>query len=1278
MRLLRNQCAGLLLMIFSAQAVALTDLALAPINFLLATPVKPNLLFILDDSGSMQGSFLGDEVLDFEYQNAVGYRSHLCNKIYYNPQVSYPVPVRADGSAYPQQNFYSASYDGFRTGAITVDLSTAFMAWRSASSTPPTPASTADVSYRPDCQTSTGACSVTKEGLPNLPGPAYYFVYHGDKPERLGDGSADDHCRDIVYDNASAGRANWTRVLVGPNSGLAGSDETQNFANWFSYHRTRMLTMKTAVGRAFSQLDDRFRVGYSALSEPGVAANSTRFLRISDFSGSHRASFYEKLYAALPTGATPLRGALSKAGRLYAGKLLTGSDDPVQYSCQQNTTILSTDGYWGSQGEAGSYGPKQIDGVTNVGSPDSTLARPMFDGAANARPARMATLTVEPRHTVAEPWYSVLISVKVDGVELMSSFANVIHQRNADPLADAIELAYWISTRIKLRGYRAFAEGNRVSIIAPATAGAVSSLPVITSEGSFTYTLTPFADMTGTGRASNTLADVAAWYFENDLRTPALGNCGARGTLCDNNVPIAPGQRGGSQQHMVTHTIGLGANGTLRYREDYDTATSGDFRDIVTGALDWPDPIYAPGAERVDDLWHAAVNGGGRYFSARSPEALARALSATMSAIRAATGAASASASSSQEPAEGDNLLFSSRYRSLYWDGELEARRIVLADGSLSDRIDWSAAALLKQRVQAGTDDRKILMPSDQHADGLKDFLWTALDADERALFAGCGATEARRLSQCKQFSDVEKALARDANLLSYLRGQFRHEQGSESLQPLFRKREQVLGAPINAQPLYVGAPAFRYADGSYGEFRDRIAAGRAGTVYLAANDGMLHAFDALSGRERWAFIPRGVLPELWRVADIAFATGFRYLLDGTPVAGDICPAAPDATCAASDWRTILVGGLGAGGREYYALDITEPERPKLLWRLSADVEPQLGYALGKPVITKRRDGTWVVLIASGYNNVNPGDGHGVLFVLNAATGSVLHRIDTGAGSTAAPAGLAQLNAWVDNLLDNTAEYLVGGDLLGNLWRFDISDPLPAAAVAAMPLARFVREGVAQPVTTRPELSMVRVGTQTISLVSVGTGRYLGPSDVQDKSVQSVYTMKLPVTASGLGDVRSLSSVVRKRLIVDGRADARRISDESVDWLTQDGWYVDLDAVDQSGERVSIDPEQQLGMLSVVANVPDQQACRPGAQSWMYAFNYLNGNYLPVAGESRPVGRRISTSTLTAGARLVRVGQRIVSVVTDDGGNVSAVSQPADTGAAPAVRRVAWRELDQQ
>jgi type IV pilus assembly protein PilY1 len=326
-------------------------------------------------------------------------------------------------------------------------------------------------------------------------------------------------------------------------------------------------------------------------------------------------------------------------------------------------------------------------------------------------------------------------------------------------------------------------------------------------------------------------------------------------------------------------------------------------------------------------------------------------------------------------------------------------------------------------------------------------------------------------------------------------------------------------------------------------------------------------------------------------------------------------------------------------------------------------------------VIAKRSDGTWVVVLTSGYNNVDPGSGHGTLFVLNAATGALLMRIDTGAGSHAQPAGLTQLNAWVDNLLDNTAARLYGGDLLGNVWRFDIGDPAQLPGARALRLAQLVRNGVAQPVTVRPALSLVRAGSQSIPLVSVGTGRYLGITDVQDKSVQSVYTFKDTLTSSALGDLRSLPTMVRQELSGGGDAALRSITRKPVDWLTDAGWYLDLDVQADSGERVTLDLEQQFGRLYLVANAPDTNPCRPRAESWFYVLQYQDGSYVPL-NEGSVAGRRNSLASLAAGAHLIRVGARPVMMMTDENGTLTSVAQSPVGGSASAVRRVSWRELD--
>lgn len=133
----------------------------------------------------------------------------------------------------------------------------------------------------------------------------------------------------------------------------------------------------------------------------------------------------------------------------------------------------------------------------------------------------------------------------------------------------------------------------------------------------------------------------------------------------------------------------------------------------------------------------------------------------------------------------------------------------------------------------------------------------------------------------------------------------------------------------MSAQPLYVGRPAFRYADENYGIFRDKEQVNRKGILYVTANDGMIHALDAGTGVEVWAFIPAAVLPDLYKLADTQFGLVSSYVLDGTPVAADICPGQAPFSCAAADWRTILVAGLGSAGREFFALDVTKPDSPK-------------------------------------------------------------------------------------------------------------------------------------------------------------------------------------------------------------------------------------------------------------------------------------------------------------------------------------------------------------
>ena len=220
--------------------------------------------------------------------------------------------------------------------------------------------------------------------------------------------------------------------------------------------------------------------------------------------------------------------------------------------------------------------------------------------------------------------------------------------------------------------------------------------------------------------------------------------------------------------------------------------------------------------------------------------------------------------------------------------------------------------------------------------------------------------------------------------------------------------------------------------------------------VYVASNDGMLHAFnggdstDPNAGQEAWAIIPREVLPRLNRLADTNWAQLHEYTVDATPTVGDVY----DGTA----WHTIMIAGLNKGGRAYYAVDITNPDSPVMLWEFNTTNDPDLGYTFGNPVISKLEDGRWVVFATSGLNNVTPGDGKGYLYVLDAMTGSIIYKIGTGVGNTTTPSGLTKIRNWVDNgAVDNTTKRVYGVDIQGHIWRFDVNNHLGNVAGPTSP-----------------------------------------------------------------------------------------------------------------------------------------------------------------------------------------------------------------------------------
>ncbi len=850
--------------------------------------------------------------------------------------------------------------------------------------------------------------------------------------------------------------------------------------------------------------------------------------------------------------------------------------------------------------------------------------------------------------------------------------------------------------------------------------------PPVTIAGCVAWPCT--VDTIGPAVSENSLADVAQYYYRTDLRPGA--------PLSDKNrvIPVDPTDPeadNATHQHMTTFVVALGVSGTLNFRPDYRSHATvvGDFADIRTTAKrwpQWPDPSldYTDSdnynnKKAIDDYWHTAVNGRGLYFSADNPTSVINGLGDALFGTDGAGGSGSADTVSTLQPTSGNNFVYSTSYVPGPWYGDISAFQIDPSSGIVSgnplnaNKPYWSAKDLLDAKVTDFCDDRKIFVIHNRTS--LSDFTWNTkkcpgavgpgvaaadgLDATEKGFFSPLNVS---LLSQFPFMTDgvggtplQQQEAQLPGKLVNFLRGQRGNESFSVgSLTNLYRKRKSVLGDIVDSQAVYVQAPFADYAENGYNAWKSNPAqASRTPMLYVGANDGMLHAFYAtqdllnpLAGTEAWAVIPSAVLPNLYKLADSAYARGqHEFLVDGTPVVGD--------AFIGGAWKTMLVGGLNAGGKGYYALDVTTAGAlPGALWEFKQDnavcpansaaavgntSDCNLGLTFGKPLITKLNN-TWVVMVTSGYNNVNGApngfDGVGFLYVLDAQTGAIIHKIATSGGNAGTPSGLAQVNNFVDNAqIDNSTLYVYGGDLLGQMWRFDF---MPGPAATLLGTARDKVNAI-EPITVRPELAELNGKP----FLLFGTGRLLGQSDVTDVQVQSVYGFTDPLIGAGPIYADPIRNSLRKIALTSAvaAAGATRTTSCASDCGLPAGWVLDLD---EAGERVNVEMHLVLGALVFTSNVPKLIPCDVGGHSWFTQVDFRTGG--PVS----TVDPTIITSSYLSDA--INVGfntlqllppagsfnPRYVGMTRDSRGrtfnrDISPPPPPAQG------RRTSWREITQ-
>lgn len=739
---------------------------------------------------------------------------------------------------------------------------------------------------------------------------------------------------------------------------------------------------------------------------------------------------------------------------------------------------------------------------------------------------------------------------------------------------------------------------------------------------------------------SDYLDDVAAALYDVDLR-PDLTDAGGN--------PI--------KKNMITYTVGFA-----------DTTVQND-------------PL----------MQETANNGHGLFVSAGNTAALVDAFESITQNIISQLGAVGRVAFNSGSLASG-SAVFLTEFNTTRWDGNL-IRYPVSTTGTLG-AANWTAASVL---AATSPSSRVILTYNRDLSRGV------AFDALTNLSAAAVADLE---------YNDATLALDR----LNYIRGD-RTQEGAASTDQ-FRVRTSVLGDIAHSSPVYVGEPSAPWPDSApfpttsgqkYSDYKTGSAKTRIPMIYAGSNDGMMHGFRAdnatTGGSELIAYIPH-------RLYSSAPGAGLHYLTDSAYTHlfyVDQTPTINDAYIKTSasgspSWRTIMVGALGAGGRGLFALDVTDPSSFSqanasnlVLWEFTDQDNVDLGYTLSQPTIAFLPNGRWAAIFGNGYNS--NGSGEAKLFIVyldagftgNWTQGTDYVVINTKVGNTTTPNGLST-PAVVDINKDGVAERVYAGDLYGNLWVFDLSNPTAsnwktAYGTPAAPSPLFTARssgGAVQPITAKPLLAVnpdvsTGVANQPNYLVLFGTGQYLTSADVTDTTAQTMYG----VWDSGIGSL-TRSKLVAQTYTAAG-ANNRTLTNNAVPYSATGasqrfGWMIDF----TGGERI-IDPVK-VRNRAVFFNTayPDSLPCGTGGTGWLMTANLDNGGNPGIVLFDTNNDGLVNNNDKISGA--VVAGQRFTTGLPSESvfrNNIQfTLSSSAQLNArvlsqtlAPRTGRSAWQEL---
>lgn len=705
-------------------------------------------------------------------------------------------------------------------------------------------------------------------------------------------------------------------------------------------------------------------------------------------------------------------------------------------------------------------------------------------------------------------------------------------------------------------------------------------------------------DAPGAGNGHK-LDDVAYWGFcetpgDSCLNDAGKATEGTKDLRSDLTGPIASDKG----QYLHVHTVGFAGN---------------TIREILQATAD---------------------KAGGSAYAAEDGAALESALKEV---FQDANGASSASAVALNSGSiSSDSIVYQARFDSEDWSGQLLAFPVFGDDltttgtdeeGSISSTAALDAATLIP------IPSSRIIVTSNGASTATgRAFRWT-----------GSAATG---------LSDAQKALLNnDVDVLNFLRG----DQSSEgSNGGGFRDRSTLLGDIIHSSPTYIGPPNARYADnwGSgaaenaalYSSFKSANSS-RKPLIYVGANDGMYHAFDAATLVEKFAFVPNSIFDRLNSLSDPNYS--HQYTVDGNT---SVIDAFYDGA-----WHTALVAGLGAGGQGMFALEVTDPETGfvnestgagQVLFEFTDVNDADLGYTYGQPSIVRLNNGKWAAIFGNGYNNTKVDaatspTGNAVIYIVDLEDGSLISKFDTGVGMAQDPnqdtvTGLRPNGISTPSVVDldgnNTADAVYAGDLFGNVWKIDLSGAdastwkfafNPSLAVNSTtektPLFTACAGTTAcnasniQAITT--QLQIVRHPTLPGFLVLFGTGKYFefGDNSPINQVTQSFYGIwdKAEATLSAIARSNLLQQSITQE-VTEFSYEIRVTTDNNIDWASNSGWYIDLISTeggnaDNFGERQVSNAVVRNGRIIFTTLLPSGDPCSFGGTGWLMELNVNSG-----------------------------------------------------------------------